>query len=100
MADAFIDVEVVYAAVDRQCLLSVRVPNGCSVHDAVVRSGIAAQFPEANVLACPMGIFGKAVADPAGHVLEEGDRVEIYRPLIADPKEVRRMRAAKAAKSS
>ncbi|MNO09836.1 Persistence and stress-resistance antitoxin PasI [compost metagenome] len=45
---------------------------------------------------CPLGVFGKAIAAPEQRVLEEGERVEIYRPLIADPKEVRKQRAARA----
>jgi len=99
MAEPAINVEVVFAAVDRQLLLSVQVPAGCSVREAVERSGIAGQFPDAYLLACPMGIFGKVVAD-VGRPVEEGDRIEIYRPLIADPKEVRRLRAAKAAEAA
>jgi len=99
MAEALIDIEVVYAALDRQLLLSVRVPVGCCVRDAVERSGIAAQFPEAPLLSAPMGIFGKVVADPSTQVVEAGDRIELYRPLVADPKEVRRLRAAKAAQA-
>ncbi len=94
-----VNVEVVFADVDRQALLSVQVPDGCSVREAVERSGIAGQFPGVDLLACPMGIFGKVVTDVARPV-EEGDRIEIYRPLIADPKEVRRMRAAKAAEAA
>ncbi len=100
MAESLLNIEVVYAAVDRQRLVSVQVPAGCTLREAVERSGIATQFPEADLLACPMGIFGKAVADPATRLVEEGDRIELYRPLIADPKEVRRLRAAKAAKAA
>lgn len=100
MAEAMVEVEVVFAAVDRQALLSVQVPAGCSVREAVQRSGIAERFPEVALLECPVGIFGKVVPDPAAHAVEEGDRIELYRPLVADPKEVRRMRAAKAKASS
>ena len=53
-------------------------------------------FPELDLSQAPLGIFGKAVGKPEERVLEEGERVEIYRPLIADPKEVRKQRAAKA----
>ncbi|WP_277962994.1 RnfH family protein [Pseudomonas sp. RIT-To-2] len=100
MAEAMVEVEVVFAAVDRQVLLSVQVPAGCSVREAVQRSGIAERFPEVALLECPVGIFGKVVADPAAQAVEEGDRIELYRPLVADPKEVRRMRAAKAKAAS
>ncbi|MCY1263271.1 Protein RnfH [compost metagenome] len=91
-----IAVEVVYALPDRQRLLRLTVPYGTSVRQAVVASGIAREFPEIDVQHCPLGIFGKAVAAPEQRVLEEGERVEIYRPLIADPKEVRKQRAARA----
>lgn len=97
MAEAMIEVEVVYAAVDRQRLLRVSVPAGTDMRSAVLASGIGEVFPELDLQQCPLGIFGKVVADPAGRVLSAGERVEIYRPLLVDPKEVRRQRAAKAA---
>ncbi|OPA97396.1 RnfH family protein [Pseudomonas fluorescens] len=92
-----VEVEVVYAAEDRQVLLAVAVPSGTSVRAAVQASGIAMQFPQLSLAECPLGIFGKAVADPEVREVQSGDRIEIYRPLLADPKEVRRLRAAKAA---
>lgn len=91
-----IAVEVVCALPERQRLIRLSVPCGTRMREAVVLSGIAAAFPELDVLNCPLGIFGKAVAAPESRALEEGDRVEIYRPLIADPKEVRKQRAARA----
>ncbi|MCY1554802.1 Protein RnfH [compost metagenome] len=60
---------------------------------------MAAHFPGLDLTASPLGIFGKAVAKPEERVLEDGERVEIYRPLIADPKEVRKQRAARAAQA-
>lgn len=93
-----IAVEVVYALPERQKLLCLAVPRGTTVREAVERSGIAALFPELDLQAAPLGIFGKAVAKPEERVLEEGERVEIYRPLIADPKEARKQRAAKVAR--
>lgn len=92
-----VEIEVVYAAVDRQALLAVTMPVGTSLRAAVLASGIAAQFPELVLADCPLGIFGKVVADADVRVVQPGDRIEIYRPLLADPKEVRRLRAAKAA---
>ncbi|MBJ2287776.1 RnfH family protein [Pseudomonas sp. MF6755] len=92
-----VEIEVVYAAVDRQALLTVTMPVGTSLRAAVLASGIAAQFPELVLADCPLGIFGKVVADADVRVVQPGDRIEIYRPLLADPKEVRRLRAAKAA---
>ncbi|MGE8190920.1 RnfH family protein [Pseudomonas sp. NPDC086278] len=99
MVEAVIDVEVVYAAVDRQVLLSVAVPEGASVRDALRRSAVDAQFPELDLANCPVGIFGKVIVDPEVRPVQAGDRIEIYRPLQADPKEVRRLRAAKAAEA-
>ena len=97
MVEPRIDVEVVYAAVDRQILLSVDLPAGTTVRDGLVASGISKHFPELDLAHCPVGIFGKVVSDGETRVLMNGDRIEIYRPLLADPKEVRRLRAAKAA---
>ena len=91
-----VEIEVVYAAVDRQLLLAVAVPAGTSLRAAVQSSGIAAQFPELDLAGCALGIFGKAVADADVRIVQAGDRIEIYRSLLADPKEVRRLRAAKA----
>ena len=94
-----VEIEVVFAAVDRQVLLSVTVPTGTSLRAAVQASGIAAQFPGSDLAGCSLGIFGKVVADAEVRAVQEGDRIEIYRPLLADPKEVRRLRAAKAAQA-
>jgi putative ubiquitin-RnfH superfamily antitoxin RatB of RatAB toxin-antitoxin module len=99
MVESVIEVEVVYAAVDRQVLLSVTVPAGATVRDALRQSGVGAEFPELDLASCPVGIFGKAIADPDARVVLAGERIEIYRPLLADPKEVRRLRAAKAAEA-
>jgi len=93
-----IAIEVVYALAERQKLLRLSVPTGTTVREAALRSGMQQFFPELDLSQAPLGIFGKAVGKPEERVLEEGDRVEIYRPLIADPKEVRKQRAAKAAK--
>ena len=86
-----ISVEVVYALPDKQRLLSLQVPVGTTAAEAVELSGIRAVF--SDLPAQPsLGIFSRKV--PPGEVLRAGDRVEIYRPLLADPKEVRRARAA------
>lgn len=99
MLESAIEIEVVYAAVDRQVLLKVSLPAGSTLRAGLMASGIAAQFPELDVQSCPVGIFGKVIADPDRHLLQAGERIEIYRPLLADPKEVRRLRAAKAAQA-
>ncbi|NBF02491.1 RnfH family protein [Pseudomonas sp. Fl5BN2] len=99
MAESLITIEVVYAAVDRQLLLKVDVPDGVTLRTALLASSIEEQFPELDLASCPVGIFGKQIIDPERHVIQAGDRIEIYRPLLADPKEVRRLRALKAAEA-
>ena len=99
MVESMIEVEVVYAAVDRQVLMSVTVPTGTTVRAALLKSGLGEAFSELDLASCPVGIFGKVIADPDKHLVQAGDRIEIYRPLQADPKEVRRLRAAKAAEA-
>ncbi|WP_339478397.1 RnfH family protein [Pseudomonas fluorescens] len=99
MVESVIEIEVVYAAVDRQVLRTVSVPEGATVRDALLKSGTGDEFPELDLAECPVGIFGKVIADPEVRLIQAGDRIEIYRPLLADPKEVRRLRAAKAAEA-
>ncbi|VVM76692.1 Protein RnfH [Pseudomonas fluorescens] len=99
MVEAVIEVEVVYAAVDRQVLLAVAVPAGTTVRGALQKSGIGQVFAELDLANCPVGIFAKQILDPDSRAVQAGDRIEIYRPLLADPKEVRRLRAAKAAEA-
>lgn len=90
-----INVEVSYALPRKQAIVPLQVPEGCTVFDAALQSGIGKQFPELELDTAKMGIFGKVVTKPKQEVLSDGDRIEIYRPLIADPKEVRKVRAAK-----
>ena len=92
MADDRIDIEVAYARPDEQVILPLRVPAGTAIEDAIRRSGILDRFPEIDLAANKVGVFGKVGRLDQG--LAEGDRVEIYRPLIADPKEARKQRAA------
>lgn len=99
MDKSVIAIEVVYALSGKQKLLRQTVPTGTTLREAALRSGMDAFFPGLDLANAPLGIFGKAVAKPEERALQEGERVEIYRPLIADPKEVRKQRAAKAAKS-
>lgn len=87
-----INVEVAYATPEKQRIIKLNVDSGTKIEDAISRSGILEEFPEIDVADSKVGVFGKAAA--MSTVLKEGDRVEIYRPLIADPKEVRRKRAA------
>jgi len=96
MSEALIPIEVVYAAVERQALISVEVPAASTVRQALMASGIDKQFPELDLANCTVGIFGKVISDPSARCIEAGERIEIYRPLLADPMEVRRLRAARA----
>jgi len=90
-----ITVEVAFALPKEQKIISLQVEDDCTAHDAVIKSGIVALFPEIDPDHAPMGVFGKAIRNPQEYVMRDGDRVEIYRPLIADPKEARAKRAAK-----
>ena len=92
MSPATIQVEVAYALTERQSLIVVEVATGSTLRDAIAQSGILDEYSEIDLKQNKTGIFGKTA--PLDTVLEAGDRVEIYRPLIADPKERRRQRAS------
>lgn len=90
-----LSIEVVYALPDRQSIVPLSVAEGTTVLAAAKQSGLEAQFDDLQISEDSlMGIFGQRVA--LTQVLRDGDRVEIYRPLLADPKEVRKERAARA----
>jgi putative ubiquitin-RnfH superfamily antitoxin RatB of RatAB toxin-antitoxin module len=87
-----IHVEVVYARPERQEIAGVSLPAGSTVEQAIAASGLLSKYPEIDLAKNKLGIYAKlAKPDTA---LRDRDRVEIYRPLIADPKEVRKQRAA------
>ena len=94
--NAEIKIEVAYATPEKQLILTLSVPEDCSVYDAAVASGIDQKFPEIDLESSKMGIFSKLVSKPKLQTLKPGDRIEIYRPLLIDPKESRKKRAAKA----
>lgn len=96
-----ITVEVAYALPYQQKIIALQVAPGTTAMAAVERSGIAKMFPEIELPSVKMGIFGQALGTkglglPQDHILHSGDRVEIYRPLICDPKDARRRRAEKS----
>lgn len=91
-SEGLIVVEVAYASPKRQALLPLQVAKGTSAQRAIALSGILELFPEIDLEQQRIGIFGRLCTPD--RVLEPGDRVEIYRPLLADPKEVRRRLAA------
>jgi putative ubiquitin-RnfH superfamily antitoxin RatB of RatAB toxin-antitoxin module len=86
-----VNIEVVYALPNEQILIRKSVPAGTTVAEAIQASGILGKHPEIDLATNKIGIFGKLTK--ADTVLRGKDRIEIYRPLIADPKEVRRKRA-------
>ena len=87
-----IRVEVVYALPQKQEIFATNLPDGSTVRQAVEASGVLQKYPEIDLAKNKLGIFSKLAKPDA--VLRDRDRVEIYRPLIADPKEVRKQRAA------
>ena len=88
-----ITVEVAYAKPEKQSIISIQVKPGTTLIEAIKLSGMLEQFPEIDLAEAKFGVFSKI--SPPETVLRERDRVEIYRPLIADPKESRRKRAEK-----
>ena len=94
---AELQVEIAYALPDIQFLKRIAVPTGCKVEQALILSGLLEQFPEIDLARNKVGIFGKFVQ--LDMPLQSNDRIEIYRPLIIDPKEARRMRAKNSSHS-
>jgi putative ubiquitin-RnfH superfamily antitoxin RatB of RatAB toxin-antitoxin module len=90
-----IHIEVACALPDKQVVKALDVAAGCTALEAVALSGIGEVFPALALDDCQLGIFSRIIREPAQHVLADGDRVEIYRPLLLDPKEARRQRAKK-----
>lgn len=93
-----IQVEVAYALPNQQLIITVEVLEGCTALEAVEQSGIAERFDMINIYYDPMGIFsqplnGKVLPTPSEYIVQPKDRVEIYRPLLVDPKQARLRRA-------
>lgn len=88
-----IRVEVAYAEPQQQVLIALELPHPCTLQQAIEQSGILQQFPQVDLSRNKVGIFGKV--KPLDTLLQAQDRVEIYRPLRADPKDLRRQRAAR-----
>ena len=84
-------IEVAYAVPEEQIILSLEVPSDCNVEDIIKRSGILESYPQIDLSSDKVGIFGKICKLTAS--LRDRDRIEIYRKLIADPKESRRQKA-------
>lgn len=90
-----IKVEVAYATPEKQMIVVVDVAEGCTVKEAALKSGLEHEFPGLDIAASPLGVFGRKVAKPEAESVQAGDRIEIYRPLLIDPKQARLNRAAK-----
>lgn len=88
-----IRIEVVYALPDRAFRKTLLLPAGATVREAIELSGLLAERPEIDLASNRVGVFGRLKG--LNDMLRDGDRVEIYRPLKADPKEARRKRAGK-----
>lgn len=97
MSDSVISIEIVYGTPTQQKLSSFTVPSGSTIQEAIESSGFLSEFPEIDLNVNNVGIWNRS--KKLSEVLKDGDRIEIYRPLIADPKEVRKRRAAKAAEA-
>lgn len=89
-----VECEVAYARAERQEVVRVRLPAGATAMDALRASGLLERFREIDVATVRLGVFGRVVAPDQG--LVSGDRVEVYRPLTADPRVARRTRARRA----
>ena len=89
--DSCLVVEVVYATPGPQVLCRVTLPRGSTIQDAIERAGIARRLTTIDVASCKVGVFGKLSARDA--LVKDGDRVELYRSLIVDPKAARRIRS-------
>lgn len=90
-----INIEIAYALPERHYLKAFKVEEGTMVQTAILQSGILQQFTEIDLRENKVGIFSRPTK--LNDVLKEGDRIEIYRPLLADPKEIRRKRALEQA---
>lgn len=91
-----IAIEVAYALAHKQKVLALQVPVGTTYREAARLSGMADEFPELDIEQAKLGVFGKAVTKPELEAVQAQDRIEIYRPLLIDPKQARLNRAAKA----
>ncbi len=98
MTERTIEVEVAYAREQQQALLTVKGNAGLTVNEAITRSGLLSRFPEINLDINKVGIYGKPTT--LDQTLSNGDRVEIYTPLIADPKQANRKKRPAAAKEA
>ena len=86
-----VEFEVAYANPEEQVIVALEMPEDATIRDAIQASGLLKRFPELALSELNAGIFG--VVCKLDQIIGEGDRIEIYRPLVHDPKEARRQRA-------
>lgn len=91
--DDLLDIEVAYATPECEYIIPLRLPPGRSARDAIVRSGLLERVPEIDLAKNKIGVYGRIIG--LEYRLQQYDRIEIYRPLTIDPKEIRRLRANK-----
>ena len=89
-------IEIIYATIDVQDLIELQVAESATIQECIDQSGLLNLYPEIDLKTMKVGIFSQVKS--LNHIVKEGDRVEIYRPLIADPKVVRRKKAEAAQK--
>ena len=91
-------IEVAYATPEKQLIVELEVPDTSTIREAVLLSKLDSKFEGLDLNNVPVGIFGKKVLKPEEQLVKLGDRYELYRPLLIDPKQARANRAAKAKK--
>ncbi len=92
--NASVAIRVAYATREEQVIIELTVPDGTTIQDAIQRSGILSRYPDIDLRRQGVGVFGQARA--LDYCPRTGDRIEIYRPLVLDPKEARRKRKNKS----
>lgn len=92
VTEAHIAVELAYALPERQVVEVLHLEPGVTAREALSFAALPVEFPELDIVHCPLGVFGEVVKDD--YLLQAGDRLEIYRPLLNDPRETRRRLAA------
>ncbi len=88
-----LEIEVAFATIEEQRVITLEVPQDTSIKEAIIKSKINNYFPKYDLLSLPIGVFGKRVFEPEQYKLQNGDRVEIYRPLNKTPNQKRLERA-------
>jgi len=93
MAANRVTAEVAYATAEQQYLFMVTVPQGSTATEAIRRSGLLEKVPSLQEVTLKVGVFSQLIKSPNDYAVKEGDRLEVYRPLLIDPKQARRQRA-------